>query len=248
MNSALTRWAGPVLGLLGAIGIALVALQPVEARSLVSWWILERAISVEKVLPLIGFGAALSVLSRQLFFISIIVFLGGAALGFEMQSRFIALMAFAPDAADHLFLTAPISSIAAGLLLIAPARAKTWLAVPAALLVGAMLAITIALTDPTLDGRKVSIVGVALGLWVITVTALSGRALYRNWFPIGLRILGSWLLAIGVLYGGASLVKRPALPSLPDEDLQPPPKANSLPSLDQPPQPGQPPDGLRVDP
>ena len=221
MNFALTRWVGPVLGLLGAIGIALVALEPVESRSLVSWWILERAISIEKVLPLIGFGAALSVLSRQLSLVNIVVFLGGAVLGFRIQDRFIALMAFAPDAADHLFLTAPISSIAAGLLLIAPARTKTWLAAPAALLVGAMLAVTIALTDPTLNSREVSIVGVALGLWVVAVTALSGQAFYRSWFPIALRILGSWLLAIGLLYGGASLVKRPALPSLPTKTCRP---------------------------
>jgi hypothetical protein len=248
MNSALTRWAGPVLGLLGGVTIALIALQPLGSRSLVSWWIIERAISAEKALPLIAFGAALSVLSRQLFLVSIIVFLGGAALGFEIENRFIALMAFAPDAADHLFLTAPISSIAAGLLLIAPTRARPWLAAPVASLIGMMLAVSIALTDPTMNSWMVSIVGVALGLWVIVVTALSVQAFYRSWFVIALRILGSWLLAIGLLYGGSSLVKRPALPSLPDENLQAPPPANSLPSLDQPPEPGLPPDGLRADP
>ena len=248
MNSALPRWRGPLLGLVGAIGLVLLILQPVGSRSLVTWWILERAISVEKVLPLIGFGAAISVLNRPLFFASIVVFLAGAVLGFEIQNQFIALMAFAPNAADHLFLTGPISSIAAGLLLIAPKRAKAWLAAPAALLIGAMLAIIIALTDPTLNNTEVSIVGVALGLWVVTVTALSVQAFYRSWFVIALRIFGSWLLAIGLLYGGASLVKRPALPSLPDENLQAPPPANSLPSLEQPPRPGIAPDGLRVDP
>ncbi len=248
MNSALTRWAGPILGFVGVTAIALVALQPLGSRDLASWWILERAISIEKALPLIGFGAALSVLNRRLVFASVVVFLGGSVLGFEIQNRFIALMAFAPNAADHLFMSGPISLIAAGLLLIAPTRAKAWVAAPAALLIGVMLAITIALTDPTLHSWTVSIVGVGLGLWVVVVTTLSARAFYKSWFPIALRILGSWLLAIGLLYGGASLVKRPALPSLPDQNLQAPPPSNSLPSLDQPPEPGLPPDGFRVDP
>ncbi len=217
------------------------------SRSLVTWWVLERAISIDKALPLIGFGAALSVLSPRLSIVSIGAFLAGAAAGFETRNQFIAFMDFAPDAADHLFLTAPISMIAAGSVLIAPARAKPWLVLPAALLVGAMLAIVITLTDPTMHSRTVSVVGVALGLWAVAVTALSARAFYRSWFPIALRILGSWCLAIGLLYGGASLVKRPALPSLPDEKLLAPTQRNALPSLDEPAA-GPSHGGLRVDP
>ncbi len=247
MNFALARWAGPTLGLLGAIAIALIALQPLGSRSLVSWWIIERALSPEKALPLIGFGAAMSLLSRSQSVVSTIAFLAGAVLGFEIENRFITIMAFAPNAADHLFLTGAFSSIAAGLLLIAPIRARPWLAVPIALLIGAMLAVVIVLTDPTMDSRQVSFVGVGLGLWVVVVTALSARAFYRSWFPIALRIVGSWLLAIGLLYGGVSLVARPALPSLPDENLREPTIENRLPSLDKP-QPGLAPDGLRANP
>lgn len=247
MNSALTRWVGPALGLLGAISIVLLALEPLGSRSLVTWWVLERAVSIDKALPLIGFGAALSMLSPQLSIVSIGALLVGAAVGFEIRNQFIAFMDFAPDAADHLFLTVPISMIAAGSVLIAPAWAKPWLVLPAALLVGGMLAIVITLTDPTMNSRTVSVVGVALGLWVVVVATLSATAFYRAWFPVALRIIGSWLLAIGLLYGGASLVKRPALPSLPDEKLLAPIQRNSLPSLDESPV-GPRRDGLRVDP
>jgi hypothetical protein len=47
------------------------------------------------------------------------------------------------------------------------------------------------------------------------------RAFRRGWFSIFGRILGSWLLAIGLLYGGASLVPPKRQP--PPPAVQPPP-------------------------
>lgn len=48
-----------------------------------------------------------------------------------------------------------------------------------------------------------------------TLLLLSSQS-YRNWFDIFARIVGSWLLAIGLLYGGTMLVpKRRPLPAPP---------------------------------
>ncbi len=232
MKPSPKHWIGPGFALLGAIGIVLLAQQPPGSRTLVSWWILERALSVEKALPLFGLGAAIAVLSRIQLVVSLSLFLLGALLGFRYHQTFITLMGFLPNAADHLFLTGPISLVAVGLLLIVPAFLRRWLAPAVALVVGTMLAEMISLTDPTIDSQSVSLIGIGLGLWVITTTTLCVRSFYRDWFPVGLRILGSWLLAIGLLYGGTALIARPALPSLPDENLMPPPTQNSLPNLD----------------
>ncbi len=232
MKRSPTHWIGPGLGLLGTLVIVFLEQQPPGSRTLVSWWILERALSVEKALPLVGFGTALALLSRIQAGVAIALFLLGAALGFEFHHRFVTMMEFLPNAADHMFLTGPISLIAAGLLLLLPAPLRSWLAPAAALVVGAMLAQMISLTDPTINDWSVSAIGVGLSLWVMTTTLLCVRSFYRSWFPIGLRIVGSWLLAIGLLYGGTAFVARPALPSLSDENLMAPPTQSSLPNLD----------------
>jgi hypothetical protein len=247
MNLAATRWAGPILGLAGAVAISLMALEPLGARDLVSWWVLQRAVSVENALPLIGLGAAMAFVSWWQAGLDIAAFLTGAALGFRIHSSFVAFMSFAPNAADHLFLTGPISLIAAGLLLIVPGSLKRWLVTPIAFVIGAMLANIIALTDPTLDGRKISLIGVGLGLWVVTTTFLSIRAFYKAWLPIGFRIVGSWFIAIGLLYGGSSLIARPALPSLPEDNLAVPAQRNEIPQINEP-RPGLRPDGFGAEP
>ncbi|WP_210164809.1 hypothetical protein [Hyphomicrobium sp. 802] len=182
-------------------------------------------------MPLIGFGAAIALLSRTQLAINIGLFLAGALLGFRCHSLFTTAMAFVPNAADHLFLAGPISLIAAGLLLIVPSFIRHWFAPVAALIVGAMLAQMISLTDPTIDNWNVSLAGVGLGLWVIVTTSLCVRSFYQDWFPIGARIVGSWFLAIGLLYGGAAFAVRPMLPSLHDEKLMTPPPANALPDV-----------------
>jgi hypothetical protein len=247
MNLTAARWMGPALGTAGIAALGLITVQPLGSRDLVSWWILQRALSVENAIPLIGLGAAMALVGPFRAVLAAAMFVIGTVVGFRFHHSFIAFMAFAPNAADHLFLTVPVSLLFAGLPLIAPRVLKGWLVFPAAFAIGAMLAIIIGLTDPTLNGWKVSVVGVGLALWLVTTVALTIGAFYQTWFPIGFRIVGSWLLAIGLLYGGTSLVVRPPLPSLPEDNFALPPPRNDIPQFDQA-QPGMPPDGLRVDP
>jgi hypothetical protein len=86
-----------------------------------------------------------------------------------------------------------------------------------------MLALAIALTDPDLDDAVIPLTGVTVAFWVVVTVALTVRAFRRGWFVVAGRILGSWLIAGGLLYGGASLVPRPSLPPSPPPTTPPPP-------------------------
>ena len=116
-----------------------------------------------------------------------------------------------PQAATHLFLTGPISYLAAGAALACGDRLRPYFAPIAAAILGAMLALAIKLTDPSLHEPAYTWTPMLIACWIVAAVALTLRAFRRGWFSIFGRILGSWLVAIGLLYGGASLVpKRPA--------------------------------------
>jgi hypothetical protein len=55
-------------------------------------------------------------------------------------------------------------------------------------------------------------VPVLVAFWIVAAVSLTLRAFRRDWFAIFGRILGSWLLAIGILYGGVSLLPPRAAP------------------------------------
>ena len=137
-----------------------------------------------------------------------------------------------------MFFTGPISYLAAGAALVAGARWREWLAPAAALIVGAMLALTIKLTDPSLHEPAYTWTPVLIALWIVAAVTLTLRAFRRGWFTIFGRILGSWLLAIGLLYGGASLVPPKRQPPPPAMALPPAPGAEraipGLPAPDEP--------------
>ena len=154
-----------------------------------------------------------------------------------------------PRAATHLFLLGPISYLAAGAALLASERLRTYLAPVAALIVGAMLALAIKLTDPSLHVPAYTWTPILIACWIVAGVALTLRAFRRGWFSIFGRILGSWLVTIGLLYGGASLMpqRQPQPPPMatppPPESAAPPSFDRSIPGLPGPDQPGSFPGG-----
>src|SRR5262249_11770913 len=93
-----------------------------------------------------------------------------------------------------------------------PQWVRTWLFAPVSIFVGAMLAFAISLTDPTVNELLIPSIGVAIGVWIVLVMVLVASAIRHPWFLIAAGIAGGWLLAEGLLYGGASLIPRPAAP------------------------------------
>ena len=121
----------------------------------------------------------------------------------------------------------------------------------AAAMAGVMLVFAIRVTDPSLHDWRFPFAGIAIALWIVAAVALTVRAFRRDWFTIPGRILGSWLIAVGLLYGGASLIpKRNVLPPPPPVAPQaaPPGFERDIPGViapEQGPTPGVPPDTLR---
>ena len=214
-------WSGPALAALGLIAVAAVALSPGLRESPLARWILADTLAPARVLPLIGLGAVFALIGARALIAALLLFAAGIAGGLLAEDRLLALLDHVPRAATHLFYTGPISYLAAGAALVVSARWRNWLAPAAALIFGGVLGLTIKLTDPSLHEPAFTVTPLLAACWVVAAVTLTLRAFWRGWFPVFGRILGSWLLAIGLLYGGASLVPK-RVPPPPAVTLPPP--------------------------
>jgi hypothetical protein len=205
------------LAALGLIAIAAVAL--FAGQSPLARWTLSETLAPARVLPLLGLGAAFALIGARPLLAALVLFALGIAGGLLAEDRLLWALDTVPGAATHLFLTVPIAYLAAGAALIASARWREWLGPLCAAIFGAMLGLTIKLTDPSLHEPAYSWTPALIALWMVGAVSLTLRAFRRGWFAIFGRILGSWLVAIGLLYGGASVVPK----------RQPPPPAAALP-------------------
>ena len=232
--AAAGKWSGPALTALGLLAAAAMALAPAAGRSTLTWWILSSALAPEQVLPLVGLGVALALVGRRCSLGALALFGGGVAVGFFSKDWLLTALEAIPRATSHHFLTGPISSVAVGVALVLPAaRLRSWFLLVAAAVAGAMLAIAIEVTDPSLDDIAIPLAGVVVGIWIVAAVCLTVTAFRRTWFPIPARILGSWLVAIGLLYGGASLIPKQKsafpLPAEPTQNVIPVPGPDRLP-------------------
>jgi hypothetical protein len=191
------------LAALGLVAIAVIAL--LAGESPFAGWILTDVLAPERVLPLIGLGAACGLVDARVFSATLLLFGLGIVGGSEGQDWLLWVLYNVPEGPTHLFLTGPISYIAIGLALVPGIRLLPWLLPIAAIVVGAMLALAIMLTDPSVHDPAFTWTPVLAAFWIVAAVALTLHAFRRGWFPIFSRILGSWLVAIGLLYGGAEL-------------------------------------------
>ena len=207
------------------------------------------------MLPLIGLGAAFGLIGVRAFVAALVLFAIGIAGGLFAEDRLLWMLDMVPRAATHLFLTGPISYLAAGAALVSSAHLRPYVTPAAAAIFGAMLGLTIKLTDPSLHDPAFTWTPVLIAFWIVAAVSVPLRAFWRGWFPIFGRILGSWLLAIGLLFGGASLVPQRRLPAPPTAGIPKPQELMPLPDNDRrvpgldrfqyQPGPGVPPDDLR---
>lgn len=203
------KWSGPALTALGLLAAAAIALTPAAGRSTLMWWILSSALAPERILPLAGLGVALALVDRRYSRGALALFGGGLAVGFFSKDWLLSVLEAIPRATSHHFLTGPISTVIVGVALVLPAaRLRSWFLLIAAAVAGSMLAIAIEVSDPSLNDVAIPLAGVIVAFWIVAAISLTVRAFWRTWFPIPARILGSWLIAIGLLYGGAALVPK----------------------------------------
>ncbi|NML74765.1 hypothetical protein HHL25_11575 [Rhizobium sp. S-51] len=213
----------------GAIGLALAGLVVLAVSFLVSgsgWadFPPSTVLTAERLLPLVGLGMLLGQLPRRAAALSVTLLLAGAFLGVAFRERAFELMAPVPGAAAHMFLTGPLACILIGVPLVLSLGLRPWLAVPLCALAGAALAIATLLADPTLHASSYLPATFAAQVWLVAALAAIVAAFDRPWLSVATRIFASWLVAIGLLYGGAHLAARrialepPPFPTLPLED------------------------------
>jgi hypothetical protein len=220
-------WTGPILAVLGLLAIA--GTFNISNQSPLARWILVETLAPSRVLPLIGIAISFALVSTRAMIAGLLFFGFGAAIGLTAEDWLLAILAVVPGAATHLFLTEPFSYLAAGLALIAGKDWRRWVTPPAALIFGAMIGLTIKLTDPSLHEPAFSWLPTLTSCWIIAAVMLTLRAFSRGWFAVFGRILGSWFIAIGLLYGGASLVTKHELP--PPVIFPPPPVSPAEPTI-----------------
>jgi hypothetical protein len=220
------RWSGPVVAAFGLLLIVLITLT--QQQSFFGQWFLSQALAPERILPIVGLGFASGLVSLRIFFTALVLLILGILVGFAVYDRLIFLLFVVWNPPSDFSVTGsvavPISCLAAGLSLLPRERLRAWLLPVAALVAGTMLAIAIFLNDSSEGDPLFTYSPLVVAFWIIISVSLTVRAFRHNWLVIFGRILGSWTLAIGVLYGGASaaLVLRPILSSsaIPREPAQ----------------------------
>jgi hypothetical protein len=202
------KWSGPALAALGLLGATATALVPAAQRSRLTWWILSSALVPERVLPLVGLGIALALVDRRYSLGALALFGGGVAVGFFSRDWLLSAIEAIPGATSHHFLTGPISSVTVCIALVLPGtRLRSWFLLIAAVVAGSMLAVAIGY-GPQPPRCRDPFGGSGRRVLDHRGHRLTVRAFRRAWFPIPARILGSWLIAIGLLYGGVSLLPK----------------------------------------
>lgn len=173
------------------------------------------AVSAERLLPLFGVGILLSRVEERTRPWIVLLFGLGILLGIGQRENYYRMLAPIPGAAAHAFLTGPIACVLAGLMLVLPERQRPWAVLLLITPTGAAAGIGIVLADPTLHSRFYQPLAMIAVTWVVLGTGLVARMLDGAWLAIGSRVLGSWLMAIGLLFGGAQVASR-------QSDLAPP--------------------------
>jgi hypothetical protein len=199
------RWIGPALAGAGGLVISIVLLRPGAETSPLAWWIANSALRPERILPLLGMGVAIGLMRPRAAMVAGLAFTGGMAAGLGFYEPLLAPLWALHKAAEAAFFTGPAAALAAGVTLVLPMQLRHYGIAPLALLAGIATTLGIVVTDPSIHDPSNRIAGVLIALWLPAAVALSVSAFRRPLFDTPGRILGSWLIAIGLLYGAAML-------------------------------------------
>lgn len=174
------------------------------AGSTTAWGVFAGRLAGEMLLPVAGLGFAAALHAEHPLVLGAAIALG-AVVGALTRSAFLASVALLPNAATHAFLVGPIAGLAVGAALVLPGRAGRFALPVAAGIAGATGWIAIRLLDPSLRDPAVPLAGAAALLALLLLTLAIARALPAAARHLGSRILGAWVLAVALLYGGATL-------------------------------------------
>ncbi len=202
----LLTWSGPALAVLGLAALTATAL--FVNQSPLAHWILTETLTPAHVLPLVGLGTAFALLRASSLVKALVLFALGIGVGLYGEDRLRSVIENVPGAATHLSLTGPLYYLAAGMMLVCGSRWRIFIAPFCATIFGAVLGFTIKLTDPSMHEPAYIWTPLLIAFWIAGTVMLTLRIFGGGWFIIFCPIFGSWLIAIGLLYGGASLTPK----------------------------------------
>ncbi|MBB4010160.1 hypothetical protein [Allorhizobium taibaishanense] len=214
----------------GVVVVALSAGWTWFAQGTLDHWLLSTTFTIERLLPLVGAGFLLGQLPAR-FRLPVLLILGfGLVSALITRDTLMLLLAPLPGAATHFFLVGPIACLIVGLLLVLPAQMRFW---PAMILMpsfGSALGLAIYFSDPSLHDRFYLPLALPVALWLILIAALVTGLVTAAWTRIGVRVYGSWLVAIGMLYGGAYMASKQTQ-LVPPPFVEPPPASGDYPGF-----------------
>lgn len=162
-------------------------------------------------LPLLGLGSALGLARGREAAVAAMLAVVGLWLGFEYRDFLINAVISGVATRVRLGLPGPVSCFAVGIVLAAPPGLRSWLLPPAAIVMGAMLAVDIKLVDPSFHDPDFLRGALVASAWLVGAIGLTVHLVRTRWLGIAVRILGSWLIAIGLMLVVSILVPRPSI-------------------------------------
>jgi hypothetical protein len=230
----LRTWSGPFLAVFGLAALATTVL--FASQNPLARWILTEALTPARVLPLVGLGAAFALFDVHSLIKALLLFAVGIGGGLYGEDWLRSMVENISGAATHLFLMGPLGYLAAGVMLLFGAHGRAFIAPVCAAIFGIVLGFTIKLTDPSMHAPAYIWTPLLIAFWIAGTVMLTLRAFGSGRLTIFGPIFGSWLIAIGLLYGGASLIpKREPQTPLPPATTG---DKRSIPGLSAPSRPG----------
>jgi hypothetical protein len=164
----------------------------------------------EQILPLAGMGFALAQLSMRWRVINLVLLLAGIGAGLYAGEPLVSATIVHYQQFNFVVPMGAICCALTGLCLVSQNRIRLFLLPLTALIsgLGFATAITIISADPAETASAVMAV-----LWVAVSALLLWRLFEQRWFFIAGRILGAWLIAIGIMLGAAEIKPRPPEPT-----------------------------------
>ena len=214
------RWLGPVAVVVALAGIVAMQVHPVADRSMLERGALAVLLSYLVALPLLGLGCAMGLARRWEAAVAVGLAIVGLWLGFEYRDLLINAVISGAATRVRLGLPGPVSCFAVGVVLAAPPGLRSWLLPPAAVVVGAMLAVDVKLVDPSFHDPDFLRGALGASGWFVGAVGFTVHLVRARWLGIAVRILGSWLIAIGLMLVVSILVPRPSIGAPPPQPAQ----------------------------
>ncbi len=203
------NWIAPVLLVAGVIALSLAGMRPAGERGPFVSGLLYPVLRYDGALMLAGLGFALAQTRGRGLILNGAIFAAGLPLGGLAGGWIAAALAAGGDIIRYVLLIVPGCCVITGAALVAPRGGREWILPVAALATGMALGLVINFDDAMAEEWLFAGGAVLAGTWIVVTALLLWRRFERQWFPIAGRILGAWLMAIGLMLGAFHLIPPP---------------------------------------